>query len=313
MAVKARSDVFRHEALLYSGEREFLDGTLPFIEQGLAENEFVLVVVGEDKIRHLEAALGPDADSVRFADMDRVGRNPARIIPLWRQLVDEGVANGRAVRGIGEPTWPGRTPAELAECRRHEALLNVAFADAPAWTLLCPYDAAGLGPEVVRAAEQTHPHVAQLGAVRESAAYDPAEGERPFAGSLPDPPGDAAQLQFTREGVGRVRNFVSKLAIGAGLDLERAADLVLAMDELATNSVRHAGSEGRVRGWLEGETLVCEVEDAGRIDDPLAGRVQPLVDESGGRGLWLVNQVCDLVQIRSALGHTAVRVHMRTD
>jgi len=45
--------------------------------------------------------------------------------------------------------------------------------------------------------------------------------------------------------------------------------------------------------------------------DPLAGRRLQPADGVGGKGLWLVNQVCDLVQTRSRQGSTTIRLHMR--
>jgi hypothetical protein len=39
------AQTFRHEALLYAGEIDFLTGTLPFIREGVAADEPVLVVV----------------------------------------------------------------------------------------------------------------------------------------------------------------------------------------------------------------------------------------------------------------------------
>src|SRR5438132_6772395 len=128
---------FRHEALLYAGQAEFVDGTTAFIRDALASEEPVLVVVDAAKIDLLREELGRDADddTVCFADMAEVGRNPARIIPAWREFVAHRAGEGGAVRGIGEPIWAGRTPAELVECQRHEALLNLAFAGTPAWWL----------------------------------------------------------------------------------------------------------------------------------------------------------------------------------
>jgi hypothetical protein len=38
----------------------------------------------------------------------------------------------------------------------------------------------------------------------------------------------------------------------------------------------------------------------------------PDPDPESGRGLWLVNQLCDLVQIRSGPSGTTIRVHMAT-
>ena len=87
---------------------------------------------------------------------------------------------------------------------------------------------------------------------------------------------------------------------------------MLAVNEVATNSVRHGGGRGMLRIWQEPDALICEVRDGGRIDDPLAGRRRPGGAQIGGYGLWLANQVCDLVQVRSYADGSAVRVHMRT-
>jgi hypothetical protein len=78
------------------------------------------VVVSAAKIGLLRSALGCDADRVAFADMADVGANPARIIPAWRDFVAGNDLDRRRARGIGEPIWAGRSPAELVECQRHE-------------------------------------------------------------------------------------------------------------------------------------------------------------------------------------------------
>jgi anti-sigma regulatory factor (Ser/Thr protein kinase) len=90
----------------------------------------------------------------------------------------------------------------------------------------------------------------------------------------------------------------------------RVDDLVLAVNELASNSIYHGGGVGKLRIWRDGETLLCEVRDRGRITEPLVGRVKPAPEQWTGRGLWLVNQVCDLTQIRSDAAGSVVRVHI---
>ena len=72
--------------------------------------------------------------------MAHVGHNPARIIPAWHEFVAQHAAPGVRLRGIGEPIFPERSADELVECQRHESLLNLAFADADAFWLVCPYD-----------------------------------------------------------------------------------------------------------------------------------------------------------------------------
>src|SRR3954465_8060261 len=127
---------FRHEALLYAGLDEFLEGLLPFIRGGVAAGEPVLAVLDTGKIAALRAQLNGDADAVHFADMAAVGANPARIIPAWRAFVDEHATDGRPMRGIGEPIYPARGAVELVECHRHEALLNLAFDGTPGFWLV---------------------------------------------------------------------------------------------------------------------------------------------------------------------------------
>ena len=268
------------------------------------------MVVSAARIGLLRAALGGDADRVAFADMADVGANPARIIPAWRDFVALIDGGGRA-RGIGEPIWVERTPAELVECQRHEALLNLAFAGVPAWWLLCPFDTGVLGADVLEEAERSHPFVSEAGVAWQSAAYRGLEQvAEPVATPLPDLPGPPAELGFGSGSLTGLRDLVSRHAAAAGLDSSRAADLVLAVDELATNSLRHGGGRGTLRIWRDDGTLVCEVRDAGRIENPMAGRERPPPERDGGRGLWMVNQLCDLVQLRSFPDGVTVRVHM---
>ena len=306
---------FRHEAFLYDGEDEFLAGTVPFIEDGLNAFEPVLVAVDERKIGLLRSELGAAAGEVEFMDMHELGRNPARIIPVWREFVRANVHDGRPARGIGEPIWNGRAHDELIECAHHEALLNVAFGDGPEWWLICPYDTGSLAPEVVDTVALSHPHLTAGGGVRrESPDYvEPHAVRDPLDLALPPPPADAHELEFGASGLAEVRVFAGDRAEAAGLPAERRSDFVLAVNELATNSLRHAAGAGTVRVWREENRVVCEVEDDGRINERLLGRQRPELHQVSGRGLWIVNQLCDLVQMRALPTGNLVRIHMRMD
>jgi anti-sigma regulatory factor (Ser/Thr protein kinase) len=302
---------FRHEALFYAGEEQFLEGTLPFVGTALAEEEPVLVVVRSDRTALLRDALGDSAELVRFEDMHQLGRNPARIIPAWRHFLDQSAPDGRPVRGIGEPIWPDRSQAELAECDRHESLLNVAFDRGQAWRLLCPYDLDGLDEHVIEAARRNHPFVTREGGGRRSERYVNSPGSPdPFEGALPAPSTEVEAMAFGCEELKVIRGAVATWAAEAMLGSERVERLVLAVNELASNSIRYGGGRGTLRFWSQPRTLVCEVRDGGRIKQPLVGRIRPTADQHGGRGLWLVNQLCDLVQIRSTPSGTVVRLHM---
>lgn len=302
---------FQHEALIYEGADGFAAGALGFIREGLEDEEPLMVAIGAERIEMLRGELGSDADDVCFVDMAELGRNPARIIPAWTAFL-AGRAADRGIRGIGEPIWAGRSADELVECQLHESLLNVAFADVEDFRLLCPYDAGALDPAVIHEAHCSHP-VVDSGGSRGPSASVRADDDllAPFDAPLPPPPAPVEVLAFDRHAVGSVRRIVGRRAEDAGLAPERAGDLVLAVDEIAVNSVRHGGGNGVLRLWQEGDRLLCEVKDRGHIADPLAGRRPPIAGQLGGWGMFIANQLCDLVQLRTGEQGTAVRLHMQ--
>lgn len=113
-----------------------------------------------------------------------------------------------------------------------------------------------------------------------------------------------------RTDLSEVRTLVQKHATDAGLSEARASDLVLAVSEVAANTLRHTQSSGTLTIWHDTDEIVCEIHDEGVITDPLAGRRRPAPDALGGHGLWLVHQVCDLVELRSDSTGTTIRMHM---
>lgn len=302
---------FRHAALFYAGEDAYADSLVPFVRAGLEADEPVLVMVPGGKVDLLRGALGGDADEVHFADMTEVGANPGRIIPAWRDFVERRSEPGARLRGIGEPIWAGRSSAELVECQRHEALLNVAFDGGAPMDLVCPYDETTLADDVIEEAFRSHPVVLEAGSFQCSSTYVGVEkAAKPFERPLPEPPADAAELVFEASTLQAIRVWVAMRAADAGLNPLVTEDLVLAVNELASNSVRHGGGTGVLRTWSDGESFVTEVSDAGQIDLPLAGRELPDSGQVGGHGLWLVNQLCDLMQLRTFPSGSVVRVHM---
>ena len=293
---------------MYAGEDGFLAGTVPFLREGLERDDAMLVVVDRRKIDALRAELGSDAGVVGFADMDKMGANPARIIPAWREFANANA--GRRLRGIGEPIFPERSAAELVECQRHESLLNLAFADTPCFRLMCPYDVDAMGADVIEEAERSHPHVVEDGVERNSTCYRGEDAiAEPFDAPLPEPGGEPEEVEFDVESLRPARDLVAHRAAEAGISRTKAEDLVLAVHELLTNTLRHAGGTGHLAVWADNGSLLCEVRDAGRIGDPLAGRRLAPPGQVGGHGLWIATQLCDLVQVRSTDAGNVVRIH----
>jgi anti-sigma regulatory factor (Ser/Thr protein kinase) len=123
-------------------------------------------------------------------------------------------------------------------------------------------------------------------------------------------PDGADRLTYERGDVARVRAAVRTFAQASGLVDGAVDDLVLSADELATNSVRHGGGSGMITTWVRPDAVLVEFSDNGTITAPLVGRLRPGVRSYGGRGIFLVNHLCDLVQIRSGATGTRVRVTM---
>jgi anti-sigma regulatory factor (Ser/Thr protein kinase) len=305
------SEPFRHPALFYRGIDEYLDGTLPFIEEGLAAGDPVAVAVPDAKLEPLRAGLDGSASRVQLIDMTQAGRNPGRILPGVLLAFADDHRDAERVRIIGEPIWPGRTEVEYPACVQHEALINQAFTGRNV-EILCPYDAAGLPHDVLDDAERTHPTVIGSAGQRRSSRYAPDEVLAEYNEALPAPPG-VATLLVDAGTLSQARAFAMAEARRAGLGPARVDDFEFAVNELITNSIEHARSSCALRVWVEAGHLVGEVADLGRLVDPLAGRRPAPPEQPRGRGLLLVNHLTDLVRIHRSDQGTTIRIYLRLD
>jgi anti-sigma regulatory factor (Ser/Thr protein kinase) len=130
-------------------------------------------------------------------------------------------------------------------------------------------------------------------------------------GPVPPPPAADDPMSYTyTTDLAAIRAVVHRYAIQAGLTEARAIDLTLAVSEVAANTVKHAKSPGSLKIWYDAKEIICQIHDEGIISDPLAGRRQPSLDALGGHGLWIVNQVCDQVDMQSDESGTTIRLHM---
>jgi anti-sigma regulatory factor (Ser/Thr protein kinase) len=294
-----------HLALFYAGDSQYVDGVLSFVSPALAAGEPVAIAIPRAKRELLRDALGGYSE-IELFDVAELGHNPARIIPAVEGMLAKH--RGSLLHYIGEPIWHGRSRDEVREVTKHEALINLAWPGAHI-RLLCPYDAELLDPYVLVDAEKTHPHLVRDGRIVPSRSYAGAELPLGCDDALSAPPADALTLPFGLPNLYAVRSLVTWTANQAGMSPGRSADLVLAINELATNAIRHARGGGLLRVWAVPDRVICQVEDAGQIHDPLAGRRAPAQDAEGGMGLWTVNQLCDLVEVRTSEDGTTIRVH----
>ncbi|MBX9420959.1 MULTISPECIES: anti-sigma factor RsbA family regulatory protein [Streptomyces] len=308
MSTVATPEGFVHPALFYRTEQDYVQQTVSFLREGLAHGEPMAVAVPGPNLELIKSGLGADAEGILFLDMTEAGRNPGRIIPKVLRGFADAHPKDR-VRIIGEPIWAGRSAVEYPACAQHEALINAAF-EGRAATILCPYDETRLDETVIADAKATHPTViSHDGRQAVSDAYDWKAVVGRYNQALAPAP-DASLFSFGKKELPAVRKFAVDEALRLGLSGERLMDAELAVAELTTNSVVHGGGRGTLAIWAEQRQLVCEVRDAGRLTDPLAGRRPRTHAQLGGRGLMLVHYVSDLVRVHTSDEGTTVRFYL---
>jgi anti-sigma regulatory factor (Ser/Thr protein kinase) len=296
-----------HEAFLYSTPDELAQRLVPRLAPALDDGGPVVAVLDEPTRAEVRRALGDDADRLEYPDPSTVHRLPPFTVAVrWARLsrlVDtpQGRATvvGQHVAGLpgcGETHWA-----------RLDIGLNVALAGLPI-TVLCPYRT---DVQELARVHATHPHVTTAQGSAASDGYrEPAEALVEF----PPPPAPdlgppAAELAFTASGLGELRHLVAEVAQGR-TDPDRVADLVLAVNEIGSNSVEHGSGRGVLRLWASSDGVTAEVADAGSAHLPFPGMVAPATTGVRGRGLWLASELCDVMQVWSDAAGTLVRLRM---
>lgn len=301
----------RHELFLYTRFSDLVEICVSILRQASEDDEPVLVALASDRLEAVRDALNGGPGNVEFADMAELGQNPARIISAWHDFFARHAEEDRPIVGIGESVWEGRPSPEVAECFLHEALCNVAFARASEFRAICPYDASALDPPVIEHARRTHPLVLDADGPVPNPEFRPDQHRALFEEPLPEPPVDPETAEFDLRSLDRLRRTVSETAIDAGLEPIRADHVLFAVNEAAENSVRHGGGRALLRHWREGSALVFEIRDEGRISELLAGRIPiDAAEQTRGFGLYLVNQLSELAQVRSGPWGTQVRIRV---
>jgi anti-sigma regulatory factor (Ser/Thr protein kinase) len=300
---------FIHSALLYDTDAAYGATLSAFVREGLAHDEAVAVAANSRHTALLRDHLGGDAAEVRFLSAEEWYVRPVRTIAGWSQLLRAAAAKGRPFMRLvghtssahGARTWV-----------RFESALNTSLAGLRGH-LLCPYDRAALPAEAVRTAARTHPRLHD-GGWRDSAGYEPPER---LLTELPERPypvvGEPVLAVPVKDTVADLRAQVRARARTEGwLPPDRVDNLVLALSEVATNSIRHGGEQRELRIWLTDDAVVCEVTDDGAVPPgPLAGYLPPRAGVIGGMGLWLVQQLSDAMAIRNVDGLTRARFALR--
>jgi anti-sigma regulatory factor (Ser/Thr protein kinase) len=297
-----------HEAVLYSAPDELAERLGPRLQASLDEDAPVVAVLDDATRAEVRRVLGPDADRVEFPDPAAVHRLPPFTVAMRWARLSRKVRTSNAHATVVSQHVPGLPEYGENHYARLDIGLNVAVIGLPI-TVLCAYHA---DDQVLARVQATHPRLTTVGGSISSAGYRPpveALVEYP-----PPPPPDlgppAAELAFRAPELGLLRHLVAEVAARGGTPPERVADLVLAVNEIGSNSLEHGPGRGRLRLWVADESVVAEVADSGTADLPFAGMVAPPAAGARGRGLWLASELCDVMQVWSDANGTVIRLRM---
>jgi anti-sigma regulatory factor (Ser/Thr protein kinase) len=118
---------------------------------------------------------------------------------------------------------------------------------------------------------------------------------------------------FGRDEITVMRHQIAGRLSAVGLAGDRLQGFVLAVNEVITNVVLHAGGHGRLVLWLTAGSAWCTVTDSGPgiPDQYLRPPDVPEAFEVGGRGVWLAYQLCDEVTV--ATGPIGTTIGLRMD
>jgi anti-sigma regulatory factor (Ser/Thr protein kinase) len=295
----------RHSLFVYEDDDGLVGKMAPFLSSGLADGQPVIVVLERWKRELLADALGSDADTISFLDLDAFYTRPEAAVAIYdatfRRLVRDGAS---AIRVYGEPRWEAQ--AEWNAWISYEAILNRAFEHHPGW-ITCGYDARDVPEPVLDGALDTHPEVLTDGWAPSPHYHDPKD----VVSSRTPTPAPLANLHALRldDGPRSFREALSAELRAAAVSELEAENMLVAAGEVLANVQRHGGETLSVSVGRVGDRFVCEVADDGPgINDPLAGFLPPRPGHVDGAGLWVARQLTRQLELVPSPKGSSVRL-----
>ncbi len=289
---------YRHAALFFDSDQDFLAQAVPFLQAGLSAGEAGLVVCQEAHNALLARAL-PDDAHVLVLPRDAVYTRAAHVGVTYERLVHRLLAEGaRGTRLVSEPGY-GSEPHEWETWADFESVSNVTLS-ALRLSSVCGYDVRRLSASMLHDVQRAHPHLLTGDGPVPSAAYVPPADLLGAGAPRPDPleaaPPSLDLPDITdRAGVARARGQVRAVVEAACPDPLAGEEFTAAVAEVVTNAFHYGGPPVHVRVWATPSRLLCTVTDRGPGADLLfAGYTRgDLDDERTRAGLWLARQTCD--------------------
>jgi anti-sigma regulatory factor (Ser/Thr protein kinase) len=293
---------FRHNALVYESQDEYVVRSVTFLTEGLEAGEGAVVANTRPGLAVMREGLGPDAAQVTFVDVSSAYTRPARTLAAYHKVFAEQLQKTASLRAVADVQF-GTDPGEWDMWMGYEAVFNRCFDHLPAW-VLCTYNANGTPDPILEGVWRTHPEVVAGDIWNTSDLYEDPDQVLRAITAEPTPLTDLRSIPFGRD-LEQFRERLASELVAEEVSEAKALDMLLAATEIATNAVEHGGGVEEVRVGRAQGRFVCEIVDRGNgFDDPAAGYLAPR--EGVGTGLWVARQLTWRIEFfQSPPGFTA--------
>ncbi|MDN5915775.1 MAG: ATP-binding protein [Pseudonocardia sp.] len=302
---------FVHGLVSHDGPADFVARVVPLATAALARGDQVALAVSPATEQLLRTRLADDRVTSLTA-LAPAARGSGQTVAAWRARELRALCSeNRQVFVLAEhdSALDGPDGSYWTEL---EAALNISLGGL-AVTQVCGYPEIPLHQVVGDAALANHPLLLRGGELTHNPDH---RGPAQVMANLPVAPPEVLGppdvfLRYNTFELSRVRDAIEVAVRGSELERTRGEDLVLAVNEIATNAVEHGSTQAELLLWSRPYELVCELHDEGRLALPLIGLTPPHPSQARGRGTWIARQLCDALHVWRDSGGTHVRLLAR--
>jgi anti-sigma regulatory factor (Ser/Thr protein kinase) len=301
----------QHSVAFYDADTDLMTQLVPVVEAASAAGEPIALALRPTTEVALRGEASCDvSDAIALARPDGPdGPSGQTLAARWARELRTLTASGSRPVCVVTEHWDAFDGRDGGFWTELDAAANVALSDLPV-AMTCFYPTYPLHEAVLTGARRNHRTVLHHGQPADNADYLSPQ-EVLLASPAPAPlmlgPPDERRT-FGAWALNDVRTGVAAMLVAAGFGEDRREDVVLAVNEIATNAVEHGPGDAEICLWSDADGFVVEVHDRGVLDNPLPGLIAPHPAEPRGRGVWIARQLCDSLHVWADGDGTHVRL-----